>query len=117
MNTEMVARPRERRSLWGVWEMFVALSLFTSLLMTVQWGLGQLRATSVAATVPMSLPAQEAINGVVENRLLQLERDSQENKADHKAAVFLLITNLLAACGTMAVYLVMQRRATKHRRT
>lgn len=117
MEAVAVERPRERRSLWGVWEMFVALSLFTAVLVTIQWGLAQFRATTVTATVSLDLPTQDRINGVIEQRLVQLERESQENKADHKAAIFLLITNLLAASGTMIVYIVMQRRTTRHRRT
>lgn len=108
--------PRERRRLWGVWELFVALTLLAALVPTVQWLLTHARASSVSARPAIEGASQESINATLELRISRLEQDAEQNKADHRTAVFLLVTNLLAACGTMVTYIWMNLRPPARRR-
>ena len=108
---------RERRRLWGVWEMFVALTVLTALVAAAQWMLISARASSVSATVVLEGQSQAVINATFALEIKRLEQDAEQNKSDHRTAGFLLVTNLLAACGTMAVYIWMNLRPPARRRS
>lgn len=101
-NTE---RPRERRRLWGVWELYVALAVFLATSSVVNWAVSSVGIVGTR----VEAESQETTNAVLATRIESLERDSAINRSEHKEAILLLVGNLVASVLGIVTYWTMQR--------